>query len=75
MPEYHPSVIHLLGLFGYEHLPPRLAAHSKLYHDLAYTIAEECTGPEATVALRKLLEAKDAGVRSFLASTFKPPEG
>lgn len=58
-----------MKLFSYEHLPkPELKAASKLFGDLAREI--ESTFPEGTekdVCLRKLLEAKDAGVRAILS--------
>lgn len=78
----HPSVAHILQYFAYEHLPPRLAGVSAPFCHLAHALAEgdnsakggEVTtgrgpieGPEATVALRKLLEAKDAAVRAVVA--------
>lgn len=73
---------HILQFFSYEHLPPHLSGISKPFCDLAYAIVygdnHEKTGtvtsggpvprnPERTVALRKLLEAKDAAVRAVLA--------
>jgi hypothetical protein len=39
---------------------------SKPFCALAYFVAEELEGPEATVCLRKLLEAKDCAVRAAL---------
>jgi len=57
----------LLQFFSYEHLPPHLQATSKLFHDTAHTIADTCPlNPESITALRKLLEAKDAAVRSHI---------
>lgn len=57
----------LLSYFKYEHLPTELRAASKPFCDLAETIAHGATsGPETTVALRKLLEAKDCYVRAHL---------
>jgi hypothetical protein len=57
----------LLRFFSYAHLPEKLQAQSKLFHDLAHTLDQETPpGPETTVALRKLLEAKDAAVRALL---------
>lgn len=57
----------MLQFFVYEHLPPQLQAVSKPYCDLANKIAETYPlNPERTVTLRKLLEAKDAAVRTFL---------
>lgn len=57
----------MLKWFAYEHLPEKLQAHSKPFGDLARSLCETvATGPERTVALRKLLEAKDAAVRAAL---------
>ena len=53
--------------FAYTHLPEHLQKTSKLFHDLAESICGICDpGPERTAALRKLLESKDAAVRSTL---------
>lgn len=54
----------MLRHFTYSHLPPELAAVSKPFAELARTIDAHCSGPEATTALRKLLEAKDCAVRA-----------
>ncbi len=62
----HPSVAHLLRLFDFSHLPSPLREMSARFARLAAEVALECEGPEATVALRKLLEAKDAAVRAVL---------
>lgn len=57
----------LLRWFDYRHLPQPLQATSERFHDLAVAIAHFIEpGPERTVALRKLLEAKDAAVRATL---------
>jgi hypothetical protein len=57
----------LLQFFAYAHLPPELQDASKPFCDLAYWINERyAPNPERTVALRKLLEAKDAAVRTVL---------
>lgn len=59
---------HIIQFFAYEHLPAHLAAVSKPFADLAHVIVETLPrNPERTVALRKLLEAKDAAVRAKLA--------
>lgn len=73
---------HILQFFAYVHLPPHLQLVSKPFCELAHAIAlgdntpESGTvtigaalprNPERTVALRKLLEAKDAAVRALLA--------
>lgn len=62
----HPGTTHLLSLFAYEHLPPSLQIVSKPFHDLAYQMVGSMgleDGPELSVALRKLVEAKDCAVR------------
>lgn len=57
---------HLLRYFTYSHLPPHLAELSQHFHDMAHFLVDSLPeGPETTVALRKLLEAKDAAVRSL----------
>lgn len=73
---------HILQFFAFSHLPPHLQAISKPFGELAHAIvhgdntSESGTvtfgpalprNPERTVALRKLLEAKDAAVRALLA--------
>ena len=57
----------MMQWFQYSHLPEKLAAASKPFCDLAVHVVENYpAGPERTVALRKLLEAKDCAVRSLL---------
>lgn len=57
----------ILQFFAYTHLPEHLQGTSKIFHDLAYALeAGLPRNPERTVALRKLLEAKDAAVRARL---------
>jgi hypothetical protein len=71
----------MLQFFKYDHLPAKLQAVSKPFGDLAHAIVlgdnvpEAGTvtlgpplprNPERTVALRKLLEAKDCAVRAVL---------
>lgn len=71
---------HIMQFFEYEHLPAKLAAVSKPFCELARAIVgapgsgvfalavqQLPRNPERTVALRKLLEAKDAAVRATLA--------
>lgn len=82
MDEKKPIVAeHIMQFFAYAHLPPNLQAVSKPFCDLAFAIVGDERGmpagtpiqfplprnPERTVALRKLLEAKDAAVRALLA--------
>lgn len=61
-----PAQLEILRYFSYEHLPEKLRNVSRLFHDLAVQVAELPPGAERSVALRKLLEAKDAAVRSVL---------
>jgi len=58
----------ILQFFEYGHLPPHLAAVSMPFCHMARQIIETLPrNPERTVALRKLLESKDAAVRAFIA--------
>jgi len=59
---------HILQFFHYAHLPEALQARSVPFCMLARQIIDSTPrNPERTVALRKLLEAKDANVRAFVA--------
>jgi len=61
-------VEHIMQFFKYAHLPPHLAEISKPFSDMAHDIVKKLPrNPERTVALRKLLESKDAAVRAFIA--------
>lgn len=58
---------HILRYFHYAHLPASLQARSKPFCDLARQIINTTPrNPERKVALRKLLESKDAAVRAGL---------
>lgn len=58
----------LLQFFVYEHLPEFLQEISKPFGELAQQIVDTLPrNPERTVALRKLLEAKDCAVRAQLS--------
>ena len=58
----------LLQFFAYEHLPEHLQTISKPFALLADGIMSNLPrNPERTVALRKLLEAKDCAVRARIA--------
>lgn len=60
----------ILQFFDYEHLPHQLQLVSKPFHDLAWEITENTDkSAEQSVALRKLLEAKDAAVRALLITS------
>jgi len=57
----------MLQFFQYAHLPEHLQAASKPFCELAERIVNDYPmNPERTVTLRKLLEAKDAAVRTLL---------
>lgn len=63
-----PPREHILQFFAWAHLPPHLQAVSRPFGEMAESIVATIPrNPERTVALRKLLEAKDAAVRAFLA--------
>lgn len=58
----------IMQYFAYEHLPEHLQQVSAPFGELAKQIVNELPrNPERTVALRKLLEGKDAAVRAKLA--------
>ncbi len=57
----------ILKFFNYQHLPEKLQRVSKPFHDMAHTLVKELPeNEESQVALRKLLESKDAGVRALV---------
>lgn len=73
-----PPPEHILQFFAYDHLPHNLQAVSRPFCELARAIVGDPSewsqtglalprNPERTVALRKLLEAKDAAVRAVIA--------
>jgi thymidine phosphorylase len=65
---WHPAVEHVMKFFVCDHLPEKLQEVSKPFCDLALQLANRAPfNQETTVALRKLLEAKDAAVRSVLS--------
>lgn len=57
-----------MQFFAFGHLPSHLQETSKPFCDLAeHIVATVPQNPERTVALRKLLESKDAAVRALIA--------
>ncbi len=59
---------HIVQFFAFAHLPEHLQEISRPFAELADRIVNTLPrNPERTVALRKLLEAKDAAVRARLA--------
>lgn len=64
----HPATQQIMRWFTYDHLPEgpvRNASHecAQLAHEMLIGLPD---GPELTVGLRKLLEAKDAFVRAAI---------
>lgn len=58
----------LMQFFAYNHLPEAMQSISKPFGELAELIHGTIPrNPERTVAIRKLLEAKDCAVRAFIA--------
>lgn len=57
----------LLRFFRWGHLGVPLQAQAQMFGELAHRLVETTPrSPERTVALRKLLESKDAAVRALL---------
>lgn len=60
----------LMQYFAYQHLPQHLQDASKPFHDLACGIvANHLPNHQLEITLQKLIEAKDAAVRSQLFTT------
>ena len=64
----NPAIEHVLQFFVYDHLPENLKTISAPFSVLAHRIAAGPANQETTVALRKLLESKDAAVRAEVAA-------
>lgn len=64
----HPATRQVLRFFQYEHLKEGKARDIAMYYaSFAEGMVDELPeDPETTVALRKLLESKDAAVRAAL---------
>ena len=62
----HPGIVAMMRFFEYKHLPPKLQEISRPFCELAQMVSDYPQNAETTVALRKLLEAKDAAVRANL---------
>ena len=57
----------MIKWFAFAHLPEHLQVVSSTFYEAAMKLCGVVeAGPERTVALRKLLEAKDAAVRAKL---------
>lgn len=57
---------YLLQFFEYSHLPVHMQEVSKRFHAVAHSLVSISSNPERTMALRKLLEAKDCAVRAVI---------
>lgn len=68
--DLHPATVKVLSYFECEHLKDRslvLYETSKLYRDLAHTLADRLPPvPKTTDALNALLRSKDDAVRAAL---------
>jgi len=61
------SVANIMRYFEFSHLSENLQIVAREYYGFAHALEQNLpTGPEKSVALRKLLESKDAAVRSAL---------
>lgn len=57
----------IMQFFAFAHLPTHLQTVSRPFGELAQQLVDTLPrNPERTVALRKLLEGKDAAVRALL---------
>jgi hypothetical protein len=74
MTNYTNAPDHIEQFFSHDHLPPELRAVSIPFCELAAFVVHSLPrNPERTVALRKLLEAKDAAVRAAVAKPIQAP--
>jgi hypothetical protein len=66
--EPHPAVKQVLRWFRSDHLSYNTPLQETVrpFEQLANDLADKFTGPEVTVGLRKLLEAKDCFVRAHV---------
>ena len=65
---YHPAMAAKLRSFRFSHLPPHLQEISAPFYRLARRIADAAPNdPSTTIALNKLMEAKDWAVRAHVA--------
>jgi hypothetical protein len=61
---------HIMQFFAFDHLAAHLQFVASPFARMAESIVDHIPrNPERTVALRKLLEAKDAAVRAFIAKS------
>lgn len=68
-PDIAPPPDPIMQYFAWEHLPPELGVVSHRFAELAWYVHNSLPRcAERTVALRKLLEGKDAAVRTLVLS-------
>ena len=63
------AVAELMTFFDFAHLPERLQFISKPFADIAFRLVapdSACRGAQLELALQRLIEAKDAAIRSAL---------
>ena len=66
--KFPPAVEHVIQFFSFEHLPEPMRTAAAEFASLAVKIANAVPDDvETSVALRKLLEAKDAAVRAIVS--------
>lgn len=71
--EAEPPEDYFLKLFKWDHLPEHLQAVSRPFAMTAHRlVAQLPSNAERVVALRKLLEAKDAAVRAIVVGSIPP---
>jgi hypothetical protein len=66
IPDVHPASAAMLQWFEHDHLPEHLQKIVEPIMKLAEELVVLGAGPEMTVGLRKLLEAKDCFVRAAI---------
>lgn len=65
----------MLKWFEFDHLKEPLRDISECFHNLAHLMCQQLKpGPERTVMLRKMLEAKDAAVRQKIEDGYTEAE-
>jgi hypothetical protein len=66
----------MLRFFSYSHLPDLLQETSAPFFTLADDLVQALPpGPEKTMCIRKLLEAKDCAARAVLPDDIRAPHG
>jgi hypothetical protein len=72
----HPSTLEKAQWFAFEHLPRHLQPYSReVWHFAAYVIDSLPDGPQLTLGLQRLIEAKDCFVRQAVTAIQAPSNG